>query len=252
MKTSTCFHTFSTTLGMILLPALANAGITTYLSSPGDQNPFGNVDGYDVTDFEGVPPETLTDEVDTPIGTYSGTGTVFTNDEFGAGGEAQYLAVAAGNSVGINLDAATAYFGLMFTAGDEYNTFELRSNGSSVASFTTEDAINTIPNTPGYQVTTIDGTIIDTVDYYGQPDTGDNPSEPYAFFHIIGTEGTTFDELVISQGSGAGSARFESDNHTVGPVPDIIPPNWVPVVPEPSSLLLGLMGAGALFRRRRA
>ena len=78
--------------------------------------------------------------------------------------------------------------------------------------------------------------------YYGNPNNGGDPGEPFAYLNFNGTDGTTFTSVVFSNNGTTGTG-FEADNFSIGNVP------------EPSSLVLGSMASAicalALWRRNR-
>lgn len=76
-----------------------------------------------------------------------------------------------------------------------------------------------------------------TDSYWGNPNTQENPSEPYAYVNFTGTGGTTFDKIVFTDTATTGSG-FESDNHSVYNQPINPPGN---VVPEPSTVIAGVL-----------
>lgn len=186
------------------------------------------------------------------VGTYSGAGTVMANNQYGGHSEGNYLGIPSGTSSTLSFASPKAYFGLYFTAGDGRNSFEVKSAGVTLLIFNTQRLIQLLPNTVGGRITAIDGNEYNTRDYYGQPTTNQNAAEPYAYIHIIGDAGTTFDQIVLSQASGG--AIFESDNHSIRATAPIVPGTFVNItqaVPEPVSALLGLIGVVSMLIRRR-
>ena len=187
--------------------------------------------------------------------TYTTTGNtgISANNKFGGYQQGNYLGVPNGGTTTITLDPGTTaqYFGLYFTAGDRYNQIQIYSGATQLLSFTTATLIDMLPNTPSGQIMANDGDIYNTADYYGQPVTNDNASEPYAYLHFITSGSVTFDKIVLIQGVGS-TSTFENDNHTVLAVAPTLPNSLVAVpVPEPASLtLLGLTSC-FLFRRKR-
>jgi hypothetical protein len=83
--------------------------------------------------------------------------------------------------------------------------------------------------------------------YFGNPNTGQNRSEPYAYLNFYGEAGTTFDRIVFSNTNT--SSGFETDNHSVallsGKDRSGTPIDSVVTVPEPASILTVLMGIAA-------
>lgn len=252
------FKTFFCAAIVTLSATRSPAGINVYLSPPDVED---SAIATDTLDFNSAPLGTDYSE-STDIGFYSGKGVIIANDQYGGFNEGRYLAVTTGNSVTINLDlnpilpgsTDAYYFGLYFTAGDGFNTFEIKSHGTTLGLFNTQNLLDKIPNTFGTTIVSLDNTVYNTRDYYGQPVSGSNGGEPYAYLNIVASEGTTFDEIIISQAPGAGGARFESDNHSISSSPiTSLPGNFIDVtdsVPEASSAGLSLSSLGLLALRR--
>jgi len=215
---------------------------TTFLTETfnGSTPALGNVNGY----------------VSPTVGTYTSAGAgsaVQNNDIYGGYSGGKYLGIATGYSATLTLTTPAAYFGLYFTAGDARNSFQIQSGGVTLLTFNTAELIKLLPNTSGGRITAIDGHVYNTQDYYGQPVSGSNSSEPYGYIHIVASEGTTFDKIVLSQSSG-GTAVFESDNHSIRIDAPAIPGSLVNVsgaVPEPATGWLSVACLGLLASRRK-
>lgn len=188
-------------------------------------------------------------------GLSGGSGSKITaNDQYGGNGEGNYLGVTGSSSVTITLDNSTytngaQYFGFYFTAGDANNFIEFYKNDVLVYTFSTATLLDILPKDSS--VTAINGSVYNTNDYYGQPGTFNNTNEAYAYLHFVATGGDSYDKVVLDQMTG--SPIFENDNHSIIAVAPTITPSspLVGVVPEPSSALLGALGAIGLLRRRR-
>lgn len=120
--------------------------------------------------------------------------------------------------------------------------------------FTTTSLIEILPNDGVSTVTAVNGSQYLTSNYYGQPQSGLNWGEPYAYLHFVTTGSVTFDRIVVNQGTPT-TAIFENDNHSIRVTTPEIPDTLVQVpveVPEPSAALLTFTAAaGALLRGRR-
>lgn len=200
--------------------------------------PLGSIDGY-VSPTTGV--------------TYNAasSGNVQANDQYGGDNEGNYLGIAANTSTTLTLANPAEYFGFYFTAGDANNRIQILSGGVVILDFSTQTLIDLLPRGAGNTVTALDGNNYFTDDYYGQPVTGNNGNEPYAYLHFAGTGGTTFDEIILSQ---TVSAIFENDNHSILDVGPSIPLSFVAVqsVPELGTSWLSIIAfAGFLGIRRR-
>ena len=171
------------------------------------------------------------------IGRFVQSGTaprIIVDDQYGAG-YGDYLAIPVGGQVSLKLNEPSQYFGFAWAAGDGENTIFVYREGVLLFTFTTDDVVNFIPNSPNPIVSFSNGTYL-TEDYYGkptgptEPTGGQNANEPYAYLHIVATEGLAYDSLVFTQFSGG---SFETDNHSAyfGVIPDDtdLPGTWVTV-----------------------
>lgn len=109
-----------------------------------------------------------------------------------------YSVRGAGTSVTsstLQLDIASSYFGMWWSAGDPRNVLSFYSGETLVGTFTTSSLLNLLPST-----------------YDGNPiNRKINSGEPYAFINFYGDEKTTWDRIVLTND---GSSGFESDNYT--------------------------------------
>jgi hypothetical protein len=218
------------------------SGITGVTTENFNLAPLGNVDGYVGS-----------------IGTYSTTGDarVEPNDRYGGDGvdgDVGYLGVVSGSAAVLTFsNPSTAYFGLLFSAGNGGNSFELKKDGVTILSFNTAELLALLPKGTGAQLQAINGQYYNADDYYGQPGSGRNSDEPYAYLHLVGTDGTTFDQIILSEPENA--STFESDNHSASICPPVIPGTLVDVthvmVPETSTVVLSAVGLTLLAARRR-
>ena len=206
-----------------ILPASAD-DLQVYLSRPKDGlSPFSSIT---TETWESPSAGTLLDSAYTSaLGVYTfssaSAGRVQGNDIYGAG-TGNYLAFGSqsGTSGPIHLlfNAPQAYFGFTWCAGDANNALSFYNGATFIGRFSTATILDALSNST---VTSIDGHTYLSSDYYGQPQTGQNSNEPYAFVNFIDTVGT-FTEVVFDNSSSGGTG-FESDNHTVrryAPSPD--------------------------------
>ena len=152
----------------------------------------------------------------------------------------QYALIAQGNSLAIDLTAPATCLGFWWSGGDPFNQVEFFTTDSSgnqdkVATITTGSLTEQLKNPDGtvanLQVTALDGTPYDAIDFYGHPVSVGSPTTrqwgppgtraappgtvnlyPYLYVHAIAQGGITFDRLVLSQGA---SGNFEFDNLTL-------------------------------------
>ena len=178
----------------------------------------------------------------------------------GAGGNTNYAVEGIGSvsQTILNLNNASGYFGMWWSAGDSSNVLDFYSGangtGTLLAEFTTSNLLKALPKA-----------------YYGNPNPGTfykrDSGEPFAFINFFATPGTAWNSIVFRNASSSG---FEGDNYTSrtevynpatdGPMPGIVVAEVtgtkVSLVPEPQSIaalfmLGGVSLGGSLFRRLR-
>ena len=134
-----------------------------------------------------------------------------------------FVSVPSNRSVTLTLAQPETYLGFWWSAGDQSNRITLYSGGTSgtrVGIFQTS-SLTSLLNDP--TVTAINGATYKSCQYYGNPRlvdrttncAGENsspandPNQPFAYIHLIGEGGLTFDTIVFAQVGGGG---FELDN----------------------------------------
>ena len=168
--------------------------------------------------------ETFNTDCDSPleVGAFTGycgygggnfyAGADATTPEPATGGfSSNFLTVASGQSLTITLDQPAYYLGFHWEAGNEYDRVQLFNDGELVANFSFESLMTAL-NESSFVADSGDTYLTD--DYYGNPVTGQQGHEPYAFVHIFATGGVVFDQVVISEDAGSPGA-FEIDNLAV-------------------------------------
>jgi len=169
------------------------------------------------------------------IGQYSPGGVISNPNAWGGANQSLYIAVGAQSqttSYTLDFGKDINFFGLNWQAGDNKNELRFFNDGNLVQAFTTSQVFATLPSA-----------------YSGNPNTGQNKVEKYAFFNFTGTEGTVFDQVMFyNNGTSTG---FETDNHTILRPNDPIIPTVESQVPEPATFALVGFACIALAARRR-
>ncbi len=214
----------------------ARAGIMVTVDAPGIQ--ASTVSGVTTESFNELRPGIKT-SYDSAIGEYSGQFAIVSADAYGGANGSNYFAVGAeshSSSTTLDLGQNRAYFGLFWSAGDSLNQISFYENSRLVMSFSTQDVIKTINQ------------LADKADYYGNPNNGLDPNEPFAYLNFYGVQGTVFNEIVFSNANtGTG---FECDNQSVRTSPVDTITGTLVGVPEPASVITlgcGIVGL-ALFK----
>lgn len=228
-----------------LLSVGAQAGIQVTIEDPGVQSTTAtgnftveNFDEYATGFYNGTQTPTSN------IGTYTGTGfEVVAPNAYGGANKTNYFSVGAQTnhkslSETLTIDPSKGqqgYFGFFWGAGDAKNVVKFYSQGNLVYSFSTKDVIDYINGLSNKSA------------YYGNPNNGEDKSEPFAFLNFYGTNGTTFDQIEFDNLDY--STGFETDNHTIATTATI---TGSPI-PEPAFYQMGvfLASGGLLMLRRR-
>ena len=158
--------------------------------------------------------------------------------------------VASGiTSSTLTFNTSSAYFGLWWSAGDVNNTLRFYNGATLIAEFKTSTLLDVIAGDSSYK---------------GNPaNRTQNSSQSYAFLNFFAMEGATWDRVVLSN-TVSGTA-FEADNYTSrvaaydpttdGPMPGkqlvYVNGTTTVLVPEPGSMLLGMLAIPLLLLRRK-
>ena len=244
---------------VLCLVTQAEAAITVYMSK---------FDQQAIEDAYGASAGFLTDDFGTKAGnrgtftsftsattniTYTGTGSpqIQANDQFGGNGTGNYLGVTSGAVVTATFAAPVQYFGLYITALDANNGLKLYSGTALLLDFSASVLTSVLPNNSTSTVQALDGTLYNTNQYYGQPVTNQNPTEPYAYISFFASAGTTITSVVLTEPPS--TAIFETDNYSIRTTAPAVNTSLV-LIPEPSVISCVVLGGLALIgcRKRRA
>ncbi len=239
-------------LGLAAVAGPAEAGLVLSVEAPGVQ--ASTVSGVTTETFNFNNTGNYT-SLNTRVGTLTSPGLAIdaANQYGGAatatltGGSNNYFAIGAESgqtTASLALNGPQSYFGFWWSAADPLNGVQLYSKGNLLATLNTNVALAALNSS-----------------YLGNPNSGADASEPFAYLNFTATGGTTFDQVVFNNANL--STGVEADNFSVlksatGVSGTLINNGLTFAVPEPSSLALatlgGAIGLGAarLRRRRRA
>lgn len=253
-------------LSAAALPGIASAAsLNIYISAPGDQSTY--IAGATTETFNSLPLGLESTPYVSPVGTYQFSSSshfaVLSADQYGGASGSQYVALGAqshsSTPVTLALNKPADYFGFWWSAGDPNNGLSFYANRTLLARLTTADIITLLNSSSNGMVTAVNGSTYKTNSYYGNPNSGYDASEPFAYVHIF-AQGVAFNKVVFDN-SGTTATGFESDNQSV--FSGAAQPNGSSVfvesvranelVPEPVSFMLtglGLVAIAMHFRRR--
>jgi len=222
LKWTSAVATAATTLlvGTILAAATsgtANAAgrITFSVDAPEVQGSF--VEGVTLATFDAGCVNPL------PFGSFTGDCySSYANDYAGAsttssaptpgGTGTGFAIIPSGGTATFDLDAPARYLGFHWEAGNEFDRVRLYSGNTLLADFPFETLMEALQAT---ELESADGGTTYTVaEYFGNPVTGGQGHEPYAYIHIVTSQGLTFDRIEIAEDAGS-PGQFEFDNMAV-------------------------------------
>lgn len=125
------------------------------------------------------------------------------------------------NSQTLTFDSSKTYFGMWWSAGDPANQLVFYDGATILASYSTADIIPFLSSA-----------------YYGNPNNGLNPNEPYVYLNFTTTGASRITSIEFNCDLFAG---FESDNHSVHDQVIEPPGNTLPTVPATGSTLTMLL-----------
>jgi hypothetical protein len=196
-------------------PANAAGRITFSVDAPTVQGSV--VEGVTLATFDGGCVNPL------PFGSFTGdcysnlpnhySGASTTSSAPTTGGTGTPLAVIpSGGTATFDLDAPARYLGFHWEAGNEFDRVRLYSGNKLLADFPFEALMEALQGTELESAE--GGTTYTVADYFGNPVTGAQGHEPYAYIHIVASEGLTFDRIDFAEDAGS-PGEFEFDNMAV-------------------------------------
>lgn len=170
------------------------------------------------------------------IGNYSTGARIISPDAFGGANQSNYAAIgnqSNTNTYSISFRAQQSFFGLYWQAADALNQIEFFNGANLVGTFTSGEVFGGLSQA-----------------YNGNPNTGQNTSERYAYINFTATNATTFDRVVFN--NSAFTTGFETDNHSILASKNSIIETATDAVPEPATYFLTGIACLALgYKRRR-
>ena len=127
------------------------------------------------------------------------------------GVSSNFASLSPGTAMTVTLDEPAYYVGFHWEAGNNYDRVQLFNDGEMIANFSFQSLMDALAGT---SFAAESGGVYSTADYYGNPVTGQQGHEPYAYVHIFAEGGVVFDQVVISEDAGSLGA-FEIDNLSV-------------------------------------
>lgn len=220
----------------LIASSSAHAGIIETFEAPGVTQ--SSVSNTEVVNFNNLPTGYMSSDsfqFSNLTVTYSGDFFIKAANQYGGAPDpsnpstgTNYLGVASGQSVTMNLSTAQAYFGLWFSAADQFNNVSFYRGDTLLASVAgTGPVLSSLPST-----------------YNGNPTAafhGQDAGEKFVFINFSAqTADDMFDKIILSNGSGG--TIFESDNHTFSAALQNPPPGMSHVPEPPSFALIGMGG----------
>ena len=135
--------------------------------------------------------------------------------------QTKYGMISRGQTLTIQLTSPASYVGFNWQAGDPCNTLTISNGGTTLTTFTTEDLMGMIYS----------GSIgsWSSNDYLINPARSQWVGQPFAFIHLVGVHGLTFDKLTFTQTCSGG---FEFDNFTIIDAPVTLDPTTVVAITD--------------------
>ena len=230
--------------GVVATAMSASAGLVFTFENAGVQGT--TVSGTTTETFDSLSLGALSGSILGGAGSLSSGGAVISptsaGGAFGGAGTGtpasitQFYSVGSqsGNAGPVNLTFSTPehYFGMYWMAGDRFNTLSFYNGATLLGSYTVASILSSLPS-----------------GYFGNPNNGLDPSEPFAYLDFT-TTGADAISKVVFDNSGSLASGFEMDNFSVT-TQQITPPGN-PVPDSGSSILL--LGAAlsclGLIRRK--
>lgn len=239
MKTKLFLNRFLLTTVLFIFAIVASQGLKAqeffkvYVNQPGSLTPDASVGNVNTETFSSLAPNNnnwapLPNGYSSSVGTFyqttgNATSYIKNNDQYGAN-TGKYMSVKAGGIVTLKFTQPVRYFGFAWPAGDNDNKIKLYRNNQLLATISTSDVKHMLPKNNS-QITAINGSQYTTSHFYGQPGTGRNGNEPYAYLNFYASPGMAFDKVELLQRSGSGG-QFETDNFAIVNGNPNVPGDW--------------------------
>jgi len=249
-------------LGMLALwlagePVFAIAARSTVFVTYGQPgataSTFGGVSTYS---FDNLPQGIDTGATWTGVGSFN-TLDILSADAKGGASNSQYMADGLNGvqQTTLTLNTASSYFGLWLSAANSSEVIDFYSKtGSLLAEFTTANLLKALPST-----------------YYGNPGSGADATQPFAYVNFLATSDIAWSSIVLRNSTADGT--FQGDNFAsrvaaYNPTPDGAMPGTefetihggvetavgITLAPEPSPMMAALLiggvsASGSILRR---
>lgn len=200
--------------GLGISPAHAATQFTFAVDAPNVQGTFVSgaiVETFDDGCISPIAVGTVTGSCDQREGNYYAGASSTSSNPVTGGTASPYGNVQMGSVMTIDLESDAYYLGFHWEAGNEFDRVQLFNNGELAADFSFDTLMTALD---GVSFSTEGGDTYATSDYFGNPVSGVQDHEPYAFIHVFAEGGAVFDRIVISEDADS-PGQFEFDNLAV-------------------------------------
>lgn len=212
--------------GGLILAMPSQAGLVFTIENPGVQ--ASTVPGVVTENFNSYPLGPFSGSI--AVGTLSSGGVIRAPDSYGGANATRYYSIDNVSSATLTLTSPQYYFGMWWPAGDAYNQLEFYDNSTLLASYKVGDIIPHLSSA-----------------YYGNPNNGQDPSEPFVYLDFTTTAG---DAITSVHFINTGPSGFEMDNFSVLGTPITPPGNGLPDGGSTAALLGGTLALLSVIKRK--